>query len=98
LVVSWVRGVEMEFESVEPISPDLSKRGEPGLKFPQWLGAQAIEAPVGVSSHRDKSSGPERFEMLRNGRLADVEKFNEFAGGPLAVTEHVEDLTSVGLY
>lgn len=36
--------------------------------------------------------------MLRDGRLADVEKFDEVAGSPFAVTELIEDLTAVGLY
>lgn len=29
----------MEFESIEPISPNLSKRSKPGLEFTKWLEA-----------------------------------------------------------
>jgi hypothetical protein len=87
----------MFFESIEARSPELSIRGEPVVELSQRLGPDAIEAALRVGAGVHQARLPEDAQMLRNGRLGEVEMIDQVPDRPFSVAQQTDNRKSLGV-
>jgi hypothetical protein len=68
--------IEMVFEPIEPALPRSAEWRQPLVKLHEGLGANAVEALLGVDSDFDQASVAKYPQMLRHCRLAHAEMFH----------------------
>jgi hypothetical protein len=88
--------IEMINERIEAGRPDVSIGFEPLVEFPEPLGPQSVDPPLGVRSRGHEPVGPEYSEVLRNRRLAERKFVHQFTHGPIPGLQRRQDRPSVG--
>jgi len=71
----------MALEGVEVRCPKAPEGLEPGVELHQRLGAKAIDAPLRLDARLDEARLSQHAQVLRYGRLRDVEVALELADG-----------------
>jgi hypothetical protein len=80
------------FEAVEVSRPKLAIRGQPLVQLHERLGADAVEAPLGIGACLDEPGVFENAEVLGDRGLTYAEAVDEVTNRLFAVAEEVEDL------
>jgi hypothetical protein len=88
----WVGRLEVPLEGIEAARPQLAVRVEPGVDLPQRLGAQLVEAALGVLADADETGLAQDAEVLGGAGLAQPEVLDELADRPWPVAEEVQDV------
>ena len=75
--------------------PEAAEPGEPLVDTPQRLTVDGVEPPLAVAAYRRETVVPQYLQVLRDGRLADLElglnRGSDGARGQFAVGEKFED-------
>src|SRR3954470_22438519 len=79
-------GVEMAFEGVEAGGPQAAVRIEPLVEVAEGLGPGAVDAALGIDADLDQAGGPQHPQVLGHRRLAQGQRGDEVADGPLGGT------------
>jgi hypothetical protein len=87
----------MGFEAVEMCRPEPAVRVEPLIERLERSRADSIQAPLGFGPDFDQSGVLEHAQVLRHGRLAQVEAIDQITDRPLSIPEQVKDFPAAGL-
>lgn len=71
-------------EALEPCFPELAITFEPLAGFREWAGFEAARPALGVTAAGNQSRAFEHLEMLRDRRLAHVERLGKIVYGGFA--------------
>jgi hypothetical protein len=88
--------IEMIFQSIQTRRPQPAVFRQPIIEFGQRLGPDAIEAALGVRASLNHSRLFEHPQVLRHGRLAQVEIIHELSYRSLPLSKEVKDGPSAG--
>ena len=86
----------MAFEGVEAAGQFGAVGLEPLVEFPQRLGAEAVEATLGVAADLDEAGIAEDLEVSGHTGLVHADAVNELGHRSLTVPNGVEDPTASG--
>src|SRR3984957_12050000 len=89
--------VKLVLESIEMGCPEPAVRRQPGIARRERFGSDAVPPPWRVGSNLDNPGLLQRPQVLRDGRLAQVEMLDQLAHRPLPVPEQVEDGLPAGV-
>jgi hypothetical protein len=89
--------IEMTFERVEALAPELAVGFEPAVEHQQGPGLDPIEAALGVLTHAEQARVAHKAQVLGDAGLADRQGVAEFAHRTLPFTQKIEDLTATGI-
>lgn len=67
------------------------------MQLVERLGAQGVQAPLGVDPDPDEPGLPQHPQVLRHAGLAEAEPADQLAHRPLALAKQVEDVAAVRL-
>src|SRR6266540_1693178 len=81
----------MALQRIETARPVAAIGLEPPVDLRQGLGAQAVNASLGVGSHADEARLAQHAQVLGNARLADRQRLDELTDRALALAQEVED-------
>src|SRR5579863_2581107 len=84
-------------ERVQLGRPEAFDPCEPLIELGETGRVDAIDAPLRVDAHRDQLGLAKHFQMLRDGRGAEVEVLDDLAGGEFALRQDLEDLAAGGV-
>ena len=86
--------LEVALEGVEPPGQLGAVGLEPLVELPQRLGAQAVEAALGVAADLDEAGVAEHLEVAGHAGLVHADGVDELGHRPLAAPHRVEDPTA----
>jgi hypothetical protein len=89
--------LEVRFQSIEMSRPEGAVRGQPVVELPKGLGAYPVQPALGIRAGLDEAGFFEHPKVLRDGRLTELQVFDQVSDGTLSVTEKVEDRPPAGL-
>src|SRR3954469_25893391 len=84
-------------ERVEPLVEEDGKLVDPAEHLLQGPWTELVDPPAPLAALGDEVGLLEHFEVLRNGRKGDAERFGELAGGLLSFPQRGEDRASRGM-
>lgn len=81
-------------QAVELGLPELLDAPDPLLEFSESRAVDAVDAALRVGADRHQAGFPQNFEMLRDGRRADLKTQRDFPGGQVALSQQLDDLAA----
>jgi hypothetical protein len=78
-------------ERVEPARPVLSVRGQPGVQLRQGLGAEVVDAPLGVDADADEAGVAQHSQVPGDAGLVHAGELDEFTDRTVVFTDVVEN-------
>ena len=85
-------------ERVEAARPGPAVGGQPGVELGEGLGPEAVPAALRLGPDDDEPGLAQRAQVLRHGRLGEVEELDQVGYRPVAVAQLVEDPPPVRSY
>jgi hypothetical protein len=87
----------MSLEGVEAPLPEHAIWLQPLVDLDEGFRAQRIQTLPTVRAHHDESGVAQNFEVLGHPGLAELKALHQLSGGPLAITQQVENPSAVRL-
>src|SRR5262249_41415590 len=78
----------------EPTGPELPVRFQPGDNLGERCNIEPVPAPLCILAHSDQPGLTQHPEVPGDTGLAEVEGSYQLPDGALALTQHIEDLSS----
>ena len=86
-----LEGTQVIVQAIEPRVPELPVVGQPSIDLAQRARGQAAGAPLRRPRTRDRAGALEDFQVLGDGRPADLERLGELVDAHLAAGQAGED-------
>ncbi len=86
--------VEMAFERVQAAGPVRSIWAEPRVQLGQRLGAEVVDAPLGVDADIDEAGVAQHAQVPGDAGLMHARDLHELADGTVVLADMVEDAPS----
>ena len=89
--------IQMAFEGVEAVRPELAIGGQPGVDLRERLGPQHVQPALRLRPDGDQAGVPQHAQVLGRARLAAPEQTYELTDRPGRLAQEIQDSAPRGL-